>query len=194
MTTKAEYDATFRRTPVEERLFRVLDVSWSQWPSTQPLDEVVLARDAARSYSQKRYYATAASWGPNDGYTGTHDCNSCDRWTPDCMDTWPLGGYDAGDSQACNYGNCGTSCSGTQYTNDCVDHDQCVRTAKHGGHVLASAWCGDEFISATDDELFAPSCDYDWRGTSRQGNCPTSWDGARDGCDCFCQFRDNDCL
>lgn len=37
------------------------------------------------------------------------------------------------------------------------------------------------------------ACDYDWFGTSNQGACTTSWDGATDGCDCGCQFEDDDC-
>ena len=54
------------------------------------------------------------------------------------------------------YGNCGAGCPGgnQQLTWDCHDHDQCVRN----GHSLASFWCNDEFVSAADDELFAPSC------------------------------------
>ncbi|MEW8029547.1 MAG: hypothetical protein AB2826_21445 [Candidatus Thiodiazotropha sp.] len=55
------------------------------------------------------------------------------------------------------FGNCGAGCSGTgrQMTQDCHDHDQCVRN----GHAIASAWCNDEFVSAADDELNAPDCD-----------------------------------
>ena len=36
-------------------------------------------------------------------------------------------------------------------------------------------------------------CDYDWTGTQYEGNCPDSWNGAGDGCDCGCQFVDADC-
>jgi len=54
------------------------------------------------------------------------------------------------------FGNCGANCpSGNQtLTLDCHDHDQCVRN----GHSLASAWCDDEFVAASDDEVFAPTC------------------------------------
>ncbi len=38
-----------------------------------------------------------------------------------------------------------------------------------------------------------PSCDYQWAGTSTANNCPTSWNGTGDGCDCGCQFTDGDC-
>jgi hypothetical protein len=121
--------------------------------------------------------------------TGCHDCNSC-SWSGDCCDT----GKKLGESfNGSNYGNCGTSSTGTQFTKDCTNHDQCVRTTKHGGHVITSLYCDDQFTSCIDDNTFAPSCNYDWRGTSNKGNCPLSWKGAGDGCDCFCQFQDTDC-
>jgi hypothetical protein len=53
------------------------------------------------------------------------------------------------------WGRCGGGCGGdTQYTLDATNHDGCVRN----GHVLASAYCDDQFASASDDELFAPNC------------------------------------
>lgn len=39
----------------------------------------------------------------------------------------------------------------------------------------------------------AESCGYCWCDTGRENNCPESWRGARDGCDCGCQFVDPDC-
>lgn len=42
----------------------------------------------------------------------------------------------------------------TQYTLDATNHDGCVRN----GHLLASAYCDDQFVSASDDELYAPNC------------------------------------
>ncbi len=38
-----------------------------------------------------------------------------------------------------------------------------------------------------------PECDYDWTGTPYEGNCPPDWNGTSDGCDCGCQFVDQDC-
>jgi hypothetical protein len=53
------------------------------------------------------------------------------------------------------FGRCGGGCGGdTQYTLDATNHDGCVRN----GHALASAYCDDQFTSASDDELFAPNC------------------------------------
>ncbi|WNG23076.1 hypothetical protein F0U62_02770 [Cystobacter fuscus] len=53
------------------------------------------------------------------------------------------------------FGRCGGGCGGdTQYTVDATNHDGCVRN----GHALASAYCDDQFSSASDDELFASDC------------------------------------
>lgn len=53
------------------------------------------------------------------------------------------------------WGRCGGGCGGdTQYTLDATNHDGCVRN----GHALASAYCDDQFTSASDDELLAPNC------------------------------------
>ena len=53
------------------------------------------------------------------------------------------------------FGRCGGGCGGdTQYTLDATNHDGCVRN----GHALASAYCDDQFVSASDDEMFAGNC------------------------------------
>jgi hypothetical protein len=53
------------------------------------------------------------------------------------------------------FGRCGADCgSGTQFTVDCVNHDQCVRF----GHDIASAWCDGEFSATIDDAASAPNC------------------------------------
>lgn len=180
--SKAEYDAARALTPAEDHLFRVLDGRWSQWPSSLPLAAHV-GGDQAHGWTSWRKFAST-----NTTVTGCHDCNVC-SFSGDCCDTGKkLGEY----WNAANYGNCGTSSTGTQYTKDCTNHDQCVRTTKHGGHSLTSAYCDDQFSACVDDNTFAPSCKYDWRGTTHKGNCPASWNG--DGsCDCFCQFQDSDC-
>jgi len=53
------------------------------------------------------------------------------------------------------FGRSGSGCGGdTQYTRDATNHDGCVRN----GHDLLSLYCDDQFISAADDELYAPNC------------------------------------
>lgn len=96
------------------------------------------------------------------------------------------------------FGRCGGSCGGgTVFTRDCLDHDQCVRL----GHTIASFWCDDEVTGATWDAMWGSDCsgvnfrvDYNWAGTSLEGNCPTSWNSTNDGCDVGCQFIDGDCF
>lgn len=53
-------------------------------------------------------------------------------------------------------GRCGPGCnsSDTQFTQDCLNHDTCVR----GGHALASAYCDDQLTSCADDDISAPHC------------------------------------
>ena len=67
-----------------------------------------------------------------------------------------------------------------------------MRTSKHGGHSLASAWCDDQFASCVDDEISAFEAPYDWRGSSYYNACPSSWNGDN-LCDVHCQFKDVDC-
>ncbi len=38
-----------------------------------------------------------------------------------------------------------------------------------------------------------PECDFCWFGTEYEENCPLEWCGTFDGCDCGCQFSDEDC-
>ena len=52
--------------------------------------------------------------------------------------------------------------------------------------------------SESEDKLAVQSaallrCDYDHRFTAYENNCPQSYNGSGDGCDCFCQFNDPDC-
>lgn len=182
--SKEEYDAVRHLTAAEERLYNVLDAEWSQWPTAIPLKRDIKLSEVPHGWTSYRRYAAT-----NTTVTGCHDCNSC-SWSGDCCDS----GYKVGEYfNGANYGNCGTSDTGSQFTKDCTNHDQCVRTSKHGGHALASLYCDDQFTSCVDDEAFASSCKYDWRGSSYKGNCPSSWNGTGDGCDCFCQFQDADC-
>ncbi|MCO4747718.1 MAG: hypothetical protein KC912_23175 [Proteobacteria bacterium] len=185
VTSKAEYDEVRSMTPAEQRLFSAVEGLWAQWPTSMPLGFEVGAQDIDRGITEIHYYADNAYY-----MGGSHDCWDCDWWEGDCTDYKRIGH----EFDGCNHANTGVSCSGTQFTVDARNHDQCVRTGKHGGHSLASAWCNDQFASASDDELFADDADYDWRGSSRYNNCPTSWKGTDDGCDVHCQFRDPDCL
>lgn len=182
VTSKDHYDALRGLTPAEERLFSTIDGMWTQWPTQRPLQYTMTA-DVPRAYSSWRRRTN------DTNQLGWHDCWDCTYTDADCQEWKPLGREFNGS----NHGNCGTSSYGSQFTSDCTDHDACVRTSKHGGHWIISLYCDDEFSWCVDDEVSAPSCNYDWRGSSLEKNCPSSWNGTSDGCDCFCQFQDADC-
>ncbi len=141
---------------------------WAETPDTLELRQSVQGEEG-RSYTSicslhnSYQYATHDGWWHSNwdsdatsiAKVGTREgCTYSwlnGRWTCSEPDHVPYV-YQRGEC----YGNCGAGCpSGNQQlTWDCHDHDQCVRN----GHSLASFWCNDEFISAADDELFAPSC------------------------------------
>ncbi|KFE66065.1 hypothetical protein [Hyalangium minutum] len=84
------------------------------------------------SCSGDEYYMSGSTW----------VCGEPDHWSRPKV-------------QGICYGRCGGGCGGdTQYTLDATNHDGCVRN----GHALASAYCDDQFVSASDDELYAPNC------------------------------------
>jgi hypothetical protein len=149
--------------------------TWAEFPSTLALRfERIAPPDPQVVYS--------ICWAVNSYQSATHDCNQGDFWqdhtTTDyawvsmdgagpCGDgTWFWNGqtwscYEPNHDRNAEYaygncfGRCGAGCGGgTQFTWDCLDHDQCVRT----GHSTASWWCDDQFVSASDDMLGAPNC------------------------------------
>ncbi|NTX54672.1 hypothetical protein [Myxococcus sp. CA039A] len=157
---------------------------WAQHPSTVELQRTVMG-EQGRGYTMLCSYARCN--GKNTGSCGgvynwysyaKHDCNkggfsyAGNQQIAQLGDHTSCGGdefYLSGSSWLCGepdhwsrpkvmgncFGRCGGGCGGdTQYTLDATNHDGCVRN----GHVLASAWCDDQFVSATDDELFASNC------------------------------------
>lgn len=147
-------------------LFRVSS-NWSQTSDTVPLQRQVAGSENRGWTSICGYYSQYV--------TATHDDNNYGTFAPNSTSYAHVGYRSAStyyyigywttavqDHKAylyeygnC-YGNCGAGCpSGNQtLTLDCHDHDQCVRN----GHAIASLWCDDEFVSASDDEFFAPRC------------------------------------
>lgn len=153
--------------PAAGMLLRIVS-SWSQTPETVPLQRQV-AGSESRGWtslcSSKGSYVKAThddnNYGRNsarttsNGHLGLRSTKTeyyvGGRWVTTAQDH-VANLYERG---LC-FGNCGAGCpSGTQtLTLDCHDHDQCVRN----GHVLVSLYCDDEFVSASDDEFFAPRC------------------------------------
>lgn len=100
------------------------------------------------------------------GYYGVGALLSMHGEGPCADDTWFWTGtawscYEPNHSTTVEYaygacfGRCGASCgSDTQFTEDCTDHDQCVRF----GHDMASLWCDDHFADTIDDWASAPDC------------------------------------
>lgn len=92
-----------------------------------------LGMDAACPYADGTNFWSGSSWScyePNHATTPEYAYGNC-------------------------FGRCGASCgSSKQFTEDCNNHDQCVRT----GHDTASMYCNDQFISTTDDWSEAPNC------------------------------------
>jgi len=155
-------------------LLRRVASGMAEFPASQELRQQVFA-EADRDY-------TSICWAENSYQSASHDCDVGDWWTDNttldyayvsfhaagpCNDgtyfwngsSWQC--YEPNHSTSIEYaygnclGRCGAGCgSDTQLTWDCLDHDECVRT----GHDLASWWCGDQFISTSDDWASAPDC------------------------------------
>jgi hypothetical protein len=156
---------------------------WAENPASVPLGRLVYG-DEGRGYTMLCSYArcggsftgSCSSW--NWFNYAKHDCNQGGFDNPKNQQSAQLGDhfscsgdefYWNGSGWTCGepdhksrpsvvgncFGRCGGGCGGdTQYTLDATNHDGCVRN----GHVLASGYCDDQFISASDDELFAPDC------------------------------------
>ena len=171
-----ELIGSFRRAldaqvPVRSGPMNVVEVlrgqvgHWEEWPSTLSLTAITVIdkdRSVTKLCGQIGSYVLAS-----------HDCNVCSGYNgqTNCQ-VWAYIG-DTGTSstyyyhngtwttQAYNhavqpseygdcYGRCGADCgSGHVYSQDCTNHDSCVRN----GHSLGSAYCDDELASCADDAV-----------------------------------------
>ena len=155
---------------------------WAQHPTTVELERTVLGEQGRGdtmlcSYAKcdGTYTGGCSAW--NWYSYAQHDCQHGgfsatinqqiaqlgDHGTCSGDELYYSGGWKCGEpdhwSRPKVYGNCFGRCGGgcggdTQYTKDATNHDGCVRN----GHALASAYCDDQFTSASDDELFAGNC------------------------------------
>lgn len=157
---------------------------WSQHPTTVELQRAVMG-EQGRGYTMLCSYAKCnGSWtGTCGGYYNwysyaKHDCQHGGFSYTGNQQIAQLGNhytcsgdeyYMSGGVWKCGepdhwsrpkvvgncFGRCGGGCGGdTQYTLDATNHDGCVRN----GHMLASGYCDDQFMSASDDEMFAGNC------------------------------------
>jgi hypothetical protein len=155
---------------------------WSQHPTTVALQRTVMGEEG-RGYTMLCSYAkcggnwtgTCSSW--NWYSYAKHDCQHGgwdytrnqqiaqlgNHYTCSGDELYYNNGWVCGEPDHWSrpkvvgncFGRCGGGCGGdTQYTLDATNHDGCVRN----GHALASAYCDDQFTSASDDEMYAPNC------------------------------------
>ncbi|MBN1206265.1 MAG: hypothetical protein JXB05_15215 [Myxococcaceae bacterium] len=179
----AELPASDAATPEAKYLRRAVGL-WAQHPNTVEMQRTVMG-EQGRGYTMLCSYAkcngkwTGSCGGVYNWYSyAKHDCNKGGFDYAGNQQIAQLGdhGTCSGDEYYLSngtwlcgepdhwsrpkvmgicFGRCGGSCGGdTQYTLDATNHDGCVRN----GHMLASGYCDDQFVSASDDELFAPNC------------------------------------
>ncbi len=171
-------------TPEAKYLRRAVSL-WAEHPTTVALQRTVMG-EQGRGYTMLCSYAkcnggrwTGSCGGVYNWYSyAKHDCQhggwdyTGNQQIAQLGDHATCSGdeyYMSGGSWVCGepdhwsrpkvmgicFGRCGGGCGGdTQYTLDATNHDGCVRN----GHALASAYCDDQFGSASDDELYAPNC------------------------------------
>ena len=168
----------------EARYLRRAVGLWAEHPDTVQMQRTVMG-EQGRGYTMLCSYAkcngsnTGSCGGSYNWYSyAKHDCNhggfdvAANQQIAQLGDHTSCSGdeyYMSGSTWVCGepdhwsrpkvigncFGRCGGGCGGdTQYTLDATNHDGCVRN----GHALASAYCDDQFTSASDDELFASDC------------------------------------
>jgi len=178
----AELPASDAATPEAKYLRRAVSL-WAQHPGTVEMQRTVMG-EQGRGYTMLCSYAkcngvwSGSCGGSYNWYSyAKHDCQHGGFDYTRNQQIAQLGNHGtcSGDEYYMNgswvcgepdhwsrpkvmgncFGRCGGGCGGdTQYTLDATNHDGCVRN----GHALASAYCDDQFTSASDDEMFAPNC------------------------------------
>ena len=138
---------------------------WEEWPHTRSLSAVTVAqtdRSVVKlcgnigSYVLAKHDCNVCS-----GYNGATNCQvyayvgdtgtgTTYYWRNGAWSTTPYNHAVQPSEYGDCYGRCGADCgSGHVYSQDCLNHDSCVRN----GHSLGSAYCDDELTSCADDAL-----------------------------------------
>ena len=162
------YDA---QVPVRTGAMNVVEVlrgsvgHWEEWPHTLSLTAVTVMqtdRSVTMLCGQIGSYVLAShDCNVCNGYNGQTNCqvwayigdtgtSSTYYWHSGTWTTTPYNHAVQPSEYGDCYGRCGADCgSGHVYSQDCTNHDSCVRN----GHSLASAYCDDELASCADDAL-----------------------------------------
>jgi hypothetical protein len=132
---------------------------WAEWIPAMPLAYTkVFAADRTVSwcdYIGSYRYTSHDCWSSGNmgvnAYVGSNGTCGDDAWLwNNSSGTWDVcadQNHDWNRTYATGncYARCGEGCgSGTTYTKECADHDQCVRN----GHWVSSSWCSDELNDA----------------------------------------------
>jgi len=148
-------------------LLRRVSSIWAQTGSAMELERRVMGEEG-RGYTSLCGYIGSVKNSSHDCWSGgwwaakTTVYSYVGYWTDPTYywrnSAWSTTSYDHA-SNPTEYGNCFGRCGGgcgsdQDYTQDCHNHDNCVRN----GHVISSSWCSDELSSASDDEMYAPNC------------------------------------
>ncbi len=167
-------DAVKAGNGAADRMLRAATV-WGDWPTTMKLQHELSAEQSRgwTSLCGSMYTAVAASWDDQYGgwwasnttvypYIGDYNGDGPTYWsngtswlTSNIIHASPV--YEYG---SC-FGRCGGGCTGWTsggvhvYTQDCTNHDACVR---NNGHTTTDYYCNDQFASTTDDATFAGNC------------------------------------
>jgi hypothetical protein len=137
----------------------------------------------------------SSSYGKNQ--CGNDRCDPGEDSSNCFQDCGPdLGGGCNGQSQ-CGWSFCCSSSPCLEGGGDCDSDAECASGLICGTDNGADAGCdpiADLCVAPLFDCPCDSTCDYCWCDHSTYaGNCPTSWNGTSDGCDCGCQFEDPDC-
>jgi hypothetical protein len=129
---------------------------WAEWIPAMPLkytkvfaaDRTVSWCDYIGTYRYTSHDCWSGGYHDINAYVGSNGTCSDDAWLWNGSSWSRCADQDHGPEWYATgncYARCGEGCgSGTTYTQECANHDQCVRN----GHWTWSSWCSDELSDA----------------------------------------------
>lgn len=160
---------------------------------TTPPAAVCVSTSVLRTYSSPGTCSSGSCSYPSGDTTCAYQCQNGQCIADPCA------------SMVCNDGNsCTTdscqngSCVYTQIGNDCGSR-VCGNSPSgcyNCGSCASGQTCSSDGLSCQGGGgncTCGANCNYCWCNTASQNNCPNSWYGTNDGCDCGCQWTDPDC-